>query len=261
MLISPVDNRRPEGARGYPQETRSEKNGKFDRLLAESVDKGSTGAETSEKVALAAEILRLEMMRSAVAIGDGVSEPAANAIGNTLKSYLTNSVNESQKSDAAQVEPSMQVEDAVSRFNILTPTLDESSPVASSSPSSFDPIIKKASLRYGVDEGLIKAVIRMESNFNPTAVSRAGARGLMQLMPGTAAGLGVKDSFNPEQNIMGGTRFLRDMLDRYKGNLDSALAAYNWGPGNLERNRGAYLPRETREYLVKVKKYYAEYIA
>ena len=97
-----------------------------------------------------------------------------------------------------------------------------------------------------------------ESNFKATAVSSAGAQGMMQLMPATAAGLGVKDSFNPEQNIMGGTRFLKDLLNRYGGDLDKALAAYNWGPGNLDRSKGR-LPRETREYLVKVKKYYDDF--
>jgi hypothetical protein len=260
MLIYPVDPSRPEGTKGRPQEASSEKGGKFDRVLEESVGKGRTGAETSEKVALAAEILRLEMMRNAVFIGESVSKPAVNAIGDTLRSYLTNSVGGSQKSDTEQIESSIQEGVEVSRINFLTPPPAEGSPVTSNFPASFDPIIKKASIRYGVDEGLIKAVIKMESNFNPTAVSKAGARGLMQLMPGTAAGLGVKDSFNPEQNIMAGTRFLRDMLDRYNGDLDSALAAYNWGPGNLEKSRGSYLPRETRDYLVKVKKYYAQYI-
>jgi hypothetical protein len=260
MLISPVDSRRPEGTKGPLQETRGEKSGKFDRVLEASVEKGRTTEEVSEKVLMAAEILRLEMMRSAVSIGDGASQPAANAIGNTLKSYLTNNVGGSQKPDTKEIELPLQNEDEISRLNFLTPTTAESSPITSHSPVTFDPIIKKASIRYGIDEGLIKAVIKMESNFNPTAVSKAGARGLMQLMPGTASGLGVKDSFDPEQNIMAGTRFLRDMLDRYNGDLDSALAAYNWGPGNLEKSRGAYLPRETREYLVKVKKYYTQYL-
>ena len=82
----------------------------------------------------------------------------------------------------------------------------------------------------------------------------------MQLMPATARGLGVSDSFNPEQNVMAGTRFLRDLLQRYDGNLDSALAAYNWGPGNVDR-RPDQLPRETRDYLVRVKQSYATYSA
>ncbi len=123
----------------------------------------------------------------------------------------------------------------------------------------IDRIVAKASQRYGVDADLIKAVIKAESNFNPRAVSHAGAQGLMQLMPATARGLGVSNSFDPEQNIMGGTRFLRDLLERYNGNLDSALAAYNWGPGNVDR-RPDRLPRETRDYLVKVKQYYASYV-
>jgi len=126
--------------------------------------------------------------------------------------------------------------------------------------SWLDPIIAKASKRYGIDGGLIKAVIKAESNFNPQAVSHAGARGLMQLMPATARSLGVSDSFDPEQNVMAGTRFLSDMLSRYNGDVDSALAAYNWGPGNVDK-RPDRLPRETRDYLVRVKQLYSSYTA
>jgi soluble lytic murein transglycosylase-like protein len=80
----------------------------------------------------------------------------------------------------------------------------------------------------------------------------------MQLMPGTARDLGVTNSRDPEQNVMAGTRYLRRMLDRYNGDLDRALAAYNWGPGNVDR-KGKSLPRETRSYLAKVKEFYSDY--
>jgi len=82
----------------------------------------------------------------------------------------------------------------------------------------------------------------------------------MQLMPATARSLGVNDSFDPEQNVMAGTRFLGDLLQRYNGDLDSALAAYNWGPGNVDK-RPDRLPRETRDYLAKVKQLYSSYSA
>jgi soluble lytic murein transglycosylase-like protein len=106
-----------------------------------------------------------------------------------------------------------------------------------------------------VDPALIKAVIHVENSGNPIALSPAGARGLMQLMPGTPTELGVKDSFDPHQNIDGGTRYLRRLLDRYQGNLNLALAAYNWGVGNVERNPEA-MPRETRNYIAKAQKQY-----
>lgn len=114
-------------------------------------------------------------------------------------------------------------------------------------------IIGQAASDHNVAPELIRSVIRTESAFNPRAVSPVGAQGLMQLMPGTAAELGVTDPFDPEQNIMAGTRYLRQLLDRYDGDLDHALAAYNWGMGNVDRHGLARLPEETRNYLERVK--------
>ena len=260
MILSPVDSKREQSSRVYSGNDRLTAGNAFARILEASVGKGTSAAEPSEKVAVAADILRLETMRSAVSLTDTVPEPATSAVSNALKAVLTNYVGGGQKFDSAVPESPLHEEIKDSQIDIPSPLVADYSPIKSQSPTSFENIIKSASKHYGVEEGLIKAVIKMESNFNPTAVSRTGARGLMQLMPGTAAGLGVRNSFDPEQNIMAGTRFLRDMLDRYNGNVDSALAAYNWGPGNVDKSRGAFLPRETKEYLVKVKKYYAQYV-
>lgn len=123
----------------------------------------------------------------------------------------------------------------------------------------FDEIIQKAADQFGLEPALVKAVISIESRGNPQAVSPAGAQGLMQLMPKTAADLGVTDPFDPAQNIKAGTRYLSQLLDRYQGNLKLALAAYNWGMGNVEKNSQA-LPKETRNYIVQVEKQYQAYL-
>jgi len=116
----------------------------------------------------------------------------------------------------------------------------------------FSEIIKEASQKYGVSEDIINAVIQQESSFNPTAVSSCGAVGLMQLMPGTAASLGVKDAFNAEQNIMGGTSYLKQKLDEFDGNLPLALAAYNAGSGSVRKFGGIPPYKETLAYVKKI---------
>ncbi len=120
-----------------------------------------------------------------------------------------------------------------------------------SSPTAFDDIIRTVSRREGVDEQLVKAVVEAESGFNPNAVSQAGAKGLMQLMDGTARSVGVRNSFDPAANIAGGTRFLRSMLDRF-GSVPLALAAYNAGPGAVEKYGGIPPYQETENYVDRV---------
>ena len=116
--------------------------------------------------------------------------------------------------------------------------------------------IHKAAQKYNLPAALIRGVIRAESNFEVTAVSRAGAQGLMQLMPGTARELGVDDPFDIQQNIDGGARYLRRMLDSFGGNIKVALAAYNAGPGTVERHGGQIPPyQETARYIDRVLKF------
>lgn len=115
-------------------------------------------------------------------------------------------------------------------------------------------IIERAALTHNVDPSLISAVIKAESGGNTRATSPKGAIGLMQLMPATARDLGVTNPYSPEENVMAGTKYLKMLLNRYDGNRDLALAAYNWGPGNLEKSHRS-MPRETVEYVARIRKY------
>lgn len=126
-------------------------------------------------------------------------------------------------------------------------------------PAEFEPIITSCSREYGVDSSLVKAVIHAESGYNPSAVSPAGAQGLMQLMPKTAQGLKVNDSFNPSDNIRGGVRYLRFLLDTFKGDESLALAAYNAGLGSVAKYGGIPPYRETQTYVAKVLSYRNNY--
>jgi len=131
----------------------------------------------------------------------------------------------------------------------------------SRSPAEFDSIINSCSSEFGVDKSLVKAVIQAESGYNPNAVSSKGAAGLMQLMPGTAQDLKVADSFNPTDNIRGGVRYLRFLLDTFKGNVTLALAAYNAGLARVAKYGGVPPYDETRNYVSKVLNYQKNYAA
>ncbi len=215
---------------------------------------------TAEKAQSVAELMRLEQMR-AVIDPFAESSPTLGAATRPASTLLLEALLAQQPPKATTATTLQHVDATVTA---VPPSPPPAAPVApanptksSEPPQSLHEIISNAAKRYGVDANLIKSVIKVESNYNPKAVSHAGAQGLMQLMPATARGLGVTDPFDPQQNIMAGTRFLKDMLRRYDGNLDAALAAYNWGPGNVDR-KGMALPRETRDYLTRVKANYQQ---
>ena len=128
------------------------------------------------------------------------------------------------------------------------------------SERELEPLIKRHSSQQQLHPALIRAVIKAESNFDPRAVSRAGAIGLMQLMPQTAVRLDVRDMFDPDENVGGGTKYLRQLLDRFHGNLPLALAAYNAGENIVDRYKSLPPIDETRQYVRKVLRYYRTFL-
>jgi hypothetical protein len=122
--------------------------------------------------------------------------------------------------------------------------------------TNLNEVISDAARAHGVDEALVRSVIKVESNFNPNSTSPKGAMGMMQLMPETARELGVQNAYDPVENIRAGTRYLKSLLNRYDGNIPLALAAYNWGIGNLEKRPGQ-MPIETKLYIDQVTSHYS----
>ncbi|WP_303393581.1 lytic transglycosylase domain-containing protein [Tuberibacillus sp. Marseille-P3662] len=170
------------------------------------------------------------------------STPTSGLFANILRSYLTikQSSNENKPTISEPFDRS------------LIPFQTRSVPETNGSNSEYDNIIRKASAQYGVNEQLIRSVVQQESGFNPLSQSKAGAAGLMQLMPATAQSLGVTNRLDPEQNINGGTKYLKQMLDRFNGNKVLALAAYNAGPGNVEKYNGVPPFSETQNYVKQI---------
>ena len=138
----------------------------------------------------------------------------------------------------------------IKSFPVVTP-----STLSMDRVDKFEPITAEASKKFGVSQNLIKAIILAESAGNEKAVSKAGAKGLMQLMDGTASTLGVRNSFNPKENIMGGSSYISQMLSRYNGDVKLALAAYNAGPGNVDKFKGIPPFDETKAYVTRVMGY------
>lgn len=145
----------------------------------------------------------------------------------------------------------------------LSPSLASEKAAEATAPEKDKKIIqasiRKAARKYHLSPALLQAVIKAESNYRVRAVSPAGAQGLMQLMPGTAKELGVKDPFNIRQNIDGGARYLRNMLTRFNGDLEKALSAYNAGPGTVAKYNGHVPYPETRSYVARVLRYSEEF--
>lgn len=209
----------------------------FSQLLEEVVQAASEGPDTKidkDKITVMLELVKMQMNQSALnSFGGNDGEDDGDSFH--FMSGLTDiQGTQQQESNIRQPEP---------------PTR------SIQPPADMDGIIDKASATYGVDKGLISSVIQAESDFDPNATSPKGAMGLMQLMPDTARGLGVSNAYDPQQNVMAGTRYLKSLLDRYNGDVKLALAAYNWGMGNLERSTGN-LPEETRNYIARIMKNY-----
>jgi soluble lytic murein transglycosylase-like protein len=182
--------------------------------------------------------------------------------GNPAKAQITKVVDNSGRRFFINAEPPVQTKliSAKSRTAIYMPAeasfTGRGRPAMSIDRDGAEKLVREAADRHQVDPALVRAVIETESNWNSSAISRRGAVGLMQLMPTTAQRFGASEYYSPQQNVDAGVRYLKTLLERYNGNLDLALAAYNAGEGAVDRAHGIPAFRETRNYVQKVQNAY-----
>jgi len=209
----------------------------FAALLEQAKQSQSGVPATAEQALIQLKVTQLQMMQGLFSDSDDdeqESQPLFDMTANSPFSLLDSRKGQFIDKYRQNLAPLQPPSEAVSRDQI-------------------EGIIDRVADKVKLAPELIRAVVTVESSYNSTAVSHAGAQGLMQLMPATAADLGVKDSFDPVENISGGSRYLSRLLDKYAGDLDRTLAAYNWGQGNVDRHGLEKMPLETRNYLAKVK--------
>jgi soluble lytic murein transglycosylase-like protein len=168
-----------------------------------------------------------------------------NKYSQSLNQLNTN-ISKNQSSEATETSSNKNFEE------VLTETNKESTVIKDTSNKDINHIIKEKAEKYNLSEELISSIIKVESNYNPNAVSNKGAKGLMQLMPSTAMELGVNNIFDVEENIEGGSKYLRQLLNKYNGDIKTALAAYNSGMGNVQKYNGIPPYGETNKYITKV---------
>ncbi|HEX2665732.1 MAG TPA: lytic transglycosylase domain-containing protein [Candidatus Acidoferrum sp.] len=183
--------------------------------------------------------------------GERLHVTAYQLLGDTYRLQLQGGWVDVQAADVLKIEPE----------EVFAPLVPDPPVTPASAPSGpyappYRELVRAAALRYGVDAELISSVMEVESNFDAKAISPKNARGLMQLLPETAARLGVKDIFDPQQNIEGGTRYLKELLQLYNNNLTLALAAYNAGPEKVQKYGNVPPYRETVSYVNQVKRKY-----